>query len=176
MRWRVASERVLYQDEWLDIGAADVELPDGRHLDHRFIRTLPGAGAVVLNEHNEALLLWRHRFITDLWNYEIPMGGVKPGEDPEEAAAREVLEETGWRPLALRPLLFEQPMNGLLTTTNRIFLAEGAESVGDPNEEFESERVDWVPLRKVYDLIASRQIVGGNTISSLLLALRERGM
>lgn len=44
MRWTVHSEKPLYEDEWLDIRLADVELPDGRHLEHRLIRTPPGVG------------------------------------------------------------------------------------------------------------------------------------
>ncbi len=44
------------------------------------------------------LLLWRHRFITDTWGWEIPAGGIDPGETPPDAAARETLEETGWEP------------------------------------------------------------------------------
>ena len=45
MQWKVISERALYTDQWLDVRTADVELPDGRHLDHRFIRMAPSAGA-----------------------------------------------------------------------------------------------------------------------------------
>ncbi len=55
------------------------------------------------------LLLWRHRFITDTWGWEIPLGRAEPGEGPAEAAAREVEEETGWRPGPLRPLLRIEP-------------------------------------------------------------------
>ena len=104
MRWIVHSDKPLYSDPWLDIRLADVELPDGRHLEHRVIRTPPGAGAVVTDEHRRVLLLWRHRFITDTWGWEIPVGRAEPGEGPAEAAAREVEEETGWRPGPLRPL------------------------------------------------------------------------
>ena len=43
MRWIVHSEKPLYRDLWLDIRLADVELPNGRHLEHRVIRTPPGA-------------------------------------------------------------------------------------------------------------------------------------
>jgi hypothetical protein len=54
----VRSEKPLYEDEWLDICLADVELPDGRHLEHRLIRTPPGAGCVTV-EGGRVPLLWR---------------------------------------------------------------------------------------------------------------------
>jgi 8-oxo-dGTP pyrophosphatase MutT (NUDIX family) len=126
MLWKVNSEEPLYRDEWLDIRLADVELPDGRHLSHRLIRTPPGAGAVVVDDHQRVLLLWRHRFITDTWNYEIPIGKIDPGEAPMDAAAREVEEETGWRPGPLRPLLYCQPTNGLSDSEHHIFRADSA--------------------------------------------------
>lgn len=81
MRWTVHSEKPLYKDEWLDIRVADVELPGGRHLEHRLVRTPPGAGCVVVRD-GEALLLWRHRFITGSQGWEIPIGKIEPGEDP----------------------------------------------------------------------------------------------
>ncbi|MFD0470349.1 NUDIX domain-containing protein [Nonomuraea thailandensis] len=98
MRWQVHSEKSVYLDQWLDVRVADVELPDGRHLDHRLVRTAPGAGAVVTDDKDRVLLIWRHRFITDSWAWEIPLGQVDEGEMPMAAAAREVEEETGWRP------------------------------------------------------------------------------
>jgi hypothetical protein len=42
MRWIVHSEKPLFNDPWLGIRLADVELPDGRHLEHRVIRMPPG--------------------------------------------------------------------------------------------------------------------------------------
>jgi len=60
MRWTVHSEKPLYEDEWLDIRVADVELPDGRHLEHRLIRTPPGAGCVVVLD-GQVLLLVHHQ-------------------------------------------------------------------------------------------------------------------
>ena len=84
-------------------------MPDGRHLEHRLIRTAPGAGAVVVDDQQQVLLLWRHRFITGSYGWEIPIGKIEAGEDPADSAAREVEEETGWRPGPLRPLLRVEP-------------------------------------------------------------------
>lgn len=63
--WKEAGERrTLYRDQWVHVLSVDVELPDGRHLDHRIIQGAIDAGAVVVVD-SAVLLLWRHRFITD---------------------------------------------------------------------------------------------------------------
>jgi 8-oxo-dGTP pyrophosphatase MutT (NUDIX family) len=173
MRWTVHSERPLYQDEWLDVRLADVEIPGGRRLDHRLIRTPPGAGAVVLDDQQRVLLIWRHRFITDSWGWEIPMGRLDPGEEPMAAAAREVEEETGWRPGPLRPLIYSQPTNGISDSSHHIFRADEATYTGPPTEGWESERIDWVPLADIRQLIDKRDIVGGTTMAALLYLLTD---
>lgn len=166
MRWRVHSEEELYRDRWLDIRVADVEITGGRHLEHRLIRSAPGA--VVINDRDEVLLEWRHRFITDTWAYEIPIGGINEGETPEETAAREVLEETGWRPGTLRPLIYVQPTAGIPDSEHHIFIADSAEHVGDPAEDWEAERIEWVPLADVPKLVAERKLVSGTSMAALL--------
>lgn len=173
MRWRVHGEKSLYEDEWLDIRIADVELPDGRHLDHRLIRTRPGAGCVVVRD-GEVLLLWRHRFITDTWGWEIPLGKADPGEAVAHAAARETEEETGWRPGALSPLLRIEPTPGMSDAVHHVYLAEDAEHIGPPEDPFESDRVSWVPLADVPALVSRGEISSGTTISALLYALTLR--
>ena len=56
----------------------------------------------------------------------------RPGRDARAAAARETLEETGWRPGPFRPLVRFQPTNGISDQVFNIFLADGATQVGDP--------------------------------------------
>jgi 8-oxo-dGTP pyrophosphatase MutT (NUDIX family) len=171
MRWTVRAERSLYADQWLDLRLADVELPDGRHLEHRLLRMTASAGAVVIDGQQRALLIWRHRFITGLWGWEIPMGRIEEGEVPAQAAAREVEEETGWRPARLRPLAYAQPAAGIMDAAHHIFVAEEATKIGRPADEFESTRVEWVPLREAPALIAKREIVSSSTMAALLYLL-----
>jgi 8-oxo-dGTP pyrophosphatase MutT (NUDIX family) len=170
MEWEVISERTLYQDQWLDVRSADVRLPDGRHLDHRLIRMPSSAGAVIIGEDESALLIWRHRFITGRWGWEIPMGMIQPNEEPVEAAAREVEEETGWRAGDLRPLLYGQPAAGIMDLGHYVFIGEGPTKVSSPSDGFESSKIEWVPLAEIPSLIAKQKIVNYAAMASLLLA------
>jgi len=171
-RWEVRSERPLYTDEWLDIRLADVELPDGRRLEHRLIRTRPGAGVAMIVD-GRVLLLWRHRFITGTWGWEVPLGKADPGEDPQAAAAREAEEETGWRPGPLRLLLRVEPTPGISDSVHYVFRADSATRIGPPADAIESDRVDWIALADVPRLAADGKISSGTTLSALLYALAQ---
>jgi 8-oxo-dGTP pyrophosphatase MutT (NUDIX family) len=118
--------------------------------------------------------MWRHRFITDTYGWEIPHGNIRKGEDPADAAARETEEETGWRPARpLRPLVYTQPSPGLMTSQHHIFRADSATYIGPPKDAFESDRIEWIPLDEIRNLIDNTHIVAGTTLVALLYLLTE---
>ena len=172
MRWTVHGERALYESEWMSLFLADVELPDGQRFEHHVLRIPREAAATVVHDPERGLLLlWRHRFITDSWGWEIPGGRIDEGETPEQAAARETLEETGWRVGALRPIGAYHPLAGAVEQRFHVFLAESAEHVGDPRDTFEAERVEWVPVARVRELIRAGEVSDGYSLTGLLWAL-----
>jgi 8-oxo-dGTP pyrophosphatase MutT (NUDIX family) len=175
MQWIVHGERSLYADQWLEVRSADVELPDGRHLDHRLLRMPASAGAIAVDGQGRALLIWRHRFITGLWGWEMPMGRINPGETPAQAAAREVEEETGWRPGPLRQLARVQPSSGIMDAAHYLYMADGAARTGAAVDGFESTRIEWVPLTDVPELISKQEIVSSSATTALLLCLQAAG-
>jgi 8-oxo-dGTP pyrophosphatase MutT (NUDIX family) len=172
VRWTVHGEETLYDSSWVQLRLADVELPNGHRFGHHLVRMpAPAAGVVVYDATRGLLLLWRHRFITDSWGWEIPAGRVEPGEQIEVGAAREVLEETGWRPGPLRLLARYHPSNGLSDQTFHLFLAEGATSEGPPVDWFEAERVEWVPLSELRTAILAGKVTDGLSLTALCWCL-----
>jgi 8-oxo-dGTP pyrophosphatase MutT (NUDIX family) len=173
VRWLVHGERSLYDSDWVNLRLVDVEVPGGPRFEHHVVRTRPAAGVVVVSENRSSvLLLWRHRFITDTWGWEIPAGRVDDGESIEEAAAREVLEETGWRVSgALTPLGRYFPNNGVADTAFHLFVALGASHVGDPTDWSESERIEWVPVDRVRTAIFDGEVLDGMTLTGLCWAM-----
>ncbi len=172
MRWTVHGERSVYESEWVRVVLTDVEIPDGERFEHHVVR-VPNfaAGAVVRDPERGVLLLWRHRFITDTWGWEIPAGRIEPGETPEAAAAREALEETGWEPGPLRPLFWFHPANGFSDQVFHIFVADGATYVGDPADAGESERIEWVSIAELRQLVREQQMLDGLSLTATLYAL-----
>ncbi len=126
MRWKVHGERPLHEYPWVNLWLADVERPDGQRDEYYVVKLRDLAVAAVVNDRREVLMMWRHRFVTDVWAWELPMGLVEDGETPAEAAAREVLEETGWRPGPLTPLIYSEPANGITDSRHHVFRAAGA--------------------------------------------------
>ena len=173
MRWEVHGERWIYESDWMSLSLVDVEPPGAERFEHHVLRfPRAAAGTVVWDPRSRCvLLLWRHRFITDRWGWEVPAGGLDEGEAPVDGAAREVLEESGWRPLDLEPLTAYNPMPGGVDQTFHLFLAVGAEHVGDPADATEAERVEWVPIDVVREALTDGRVVEGMSVTSLALAL-----
>jgi 8-oxo-dGTP pyrophosphatase MutT (NUDIX family) len=175
VRWRTHGERALYESDWIRLTQVDVELPDGQRFEHHVVRSTADAASLVVHDPARGvLLLWRHRFVTDTWGWEVPAGRVDPGEAPADAALRETVEETGWRPRAVHPLGSFHPTNGLSDQLFHVFTADGAEHVGDPDPN-EATRVEWVPVAGVRAAIARGEVLDGFSLTSLLWALEPVG-
>lgn len=177
MQWKIHGERPIYENPWVNVWLVDVEQPDGHRWEHHVLKLRHLAVAAVVNEEKQVLMMWRHRFITDSWAWELPMGLIEPGETPAEAAAREVLEETGWRAGEVKPLVYAQPANGITDSEHFVFRVNAVEYVGPPTELNESDRVEWIPLSKLRGMIDRREIVSsGSLVGVLYLLLDEAGL
>ena len=75
MRWTVHGRRTMYESDYVNVYLDDVEVPDGQHLEHNVLEMpRPSVGSVVVDDDDRTLLIWRHRFITDRWGWEVPAG------------------------------------------------------------------------------------------------------
>jgi 8-oxo-dGTP pyrophosphatase MutT (NUDIX family) len=173
-KWVIHGERVVDDTSHVRVSLADVELPDGVRFTQYVFKMRRAAMAVVLDDPGERVLLMRrHRFIVGRWVWELPGGYVDDGEDPADAAAREVQEETGWRPRRLEYVLSCQPMIGNADYPQDLYLAHGAELAGEPEID-ETAEVRWVALDETPSMIASGDILGAITVIGVQHALLRR--
>lgn len=174
LRTAVHGQRLVYENPWVNLELVLVRTPDGRQFEHHVVRLQRVVLAAVISDDQHALMMWRHRFATDEWGWELPGGIVDAGEDGAATAAREVEEETGWRPGPLEHLISFQPMPGMVDTPHEVYLARAAEKVGEPTDAEEAARIEWVPLSRVLDLAAKGEILGSGSLVGLLYLLARR--
>ncbi|MEU8816183.1 NUDIX hydrolase [Actinoplanes sp. NPDC048796] len=175
--WTVHGEQVVDDTRRAVLSIADVELPDGVRFEQYVLRVPSATMVVVLDGEQRVLMLWRHRFILNRWVWELPGGYLDPAEEPVTCAAREVEEETGWRPRSMEKLISFQPMVGTIDQENAIYLARGADFTGAAPDINEAESIGWIHLDEVQQYINDGMIVGAGSISGLLsvLLLRATG-
>jgi 8-oxo-dGTP pyrophosphatase MutT (NUDIX family) len=171
--WRVVSEKPLHESRWLTLSLADVELPDGRHIDHRVVRyPAPTAGLLLHDtDKNTVLLIWRHRFITDHWGWEVPAGLADANEDPRDAAIRECAEEAGYQAEDLKLILTMDTSSGISDEQFYGFYAQHATpvAVSDP---VEASTISWVPVSHLTALINDGSVKHAHSLATLLMALQ----
>ena len=164
-KWIIHEERVLDDTRKARFSIAHVELPDGVHFEQYVLRLPKAAVVVVLNDHDEVLMMRRHRWIIDRWVWEMPGGYVDDHEeDGAVSAAREVEEETGWRPRKMQFLCSFQPMVGTADAENLLYLARGADDTGAAPDINEAQQLRWMPLAEAVERIASGEIVGAASV------------
>lgn len=175
VKWQVHGERRIYTSPWVSVALTTVEPPGVAPFEHHVLRAPgPAAGCIITRgdaDRQEVLLLYRHRFITDTWGWEVPAGLVDPGEEPIEAAAREAVEETGWQPTGpLMPVARFHPSNGISDQTFHIFTCVGAEHLGEPSDPTEASSVEWLPTERVLTMLRNGDVTDGLSLSGLAMA------
>ena len=168
MEWKSHGRRRVYDSPYVEVWLDDVDIPGVGRIDHHVI-TMPRASttSVVTDEHGRFLLLYRHRFITGRWGWEVPAGWAEPGEDPAAAIAREVEEETGWRPGLVVPLVEYDALAGISTMHFRSFHITGCEYAGEPTDRSEASRVEWLTEAEVVKLLAAGDVPDGPSLAAL---------
>jgi 8-oxo-dGTP pyrophosphatase MutT (NUDIX family) len=169
-KWKVHGERVVYATKWLRVVLKDVELPSGARFEaHTFDIPADAAGVVVIDPKRGVLMVWQHRLARDAWGWEVPAGRIDSGETPEQAAARETLEETGWRPGALTLLGAYTPI-AISAHRFNLYVADGAEYIHEPDPD-EIARVEWKPAAEVRRMALAGEITDGLSLTALLWAI-----
>ena len=168
--WKSQVVAVLTENPWFSVLQQEVTRPDGHSMPYYTIHFPSPAVGVVARRGDEFLLIRQYRFIVNEWVWAIPSGGIAAGETAEQAAKRELLEETGYSADSLTPLLHYYPSYGSGDQQFRLFLADHVTHRGDFDRS-EVHDVRWFSRPELLEMIRQNGIVDGLSLTPLLLVL-----
>ncbi len=149
----------------------EVRLPDGNTSVREWIDH-PGASAVVpVFDDGRTLLVRQFRYPPHRAFLEVPAGKIdEPGEDPEEVAARELEEETGWRAERFESVGSAYPCIGYSNEIIHVFAAYGLERSEQRLAEGEFIEVVEMNLDEAIQRAREGEIKDMKTITALVYA------
>jgi 8-oxo-dGTP pyrophosphatase MutT (NUDIX family) len=119
------------------------------------------------------VLIYTFRYTVNNWCYEIPAGGVKPGQSLEEAARTELLEEIGGTATHLDYFGQFYTMNGIGNEVAHIFIAHNV-TLGKPDHEAtEVMEIHPKPIAEVLRMAQANEISDGPSALALLLCAEK---
>ncbi len=161
---------VIYESSWVNLYRDRVRFPNGRIIDQHHLLHFPRPSVFILiqDQAGHLLLVQVSRYTTGTAGWEIPAGGVEPGETIFQAAEREVLEETGFHCTNYELVYTYYPMNGMADKLFHILQCV----VGDQVQAFDPSEVSqtrWFTLPEIEAMISQGAITDGPTLTAFLL-------
>jgi 8-oxo-dGTP pyrophosphatase MutT (NUDIX family) len=166
----------LFRHKLFELRREELERPEEGRRREALVLDAPGwVNVVAVDGEGRVLLVRQWRFGIGAPTLEIPGGMVDPGETPLEAAARELLEETGYRAARWTELGAVDPNPAFLTNRCTTFLAEGLERIGEPTGDGEEEiAVESAPVAGLAALVDSGAIRHSLVVAAFYLFERHR--
>lgn len=141
-----------------------------RQRESLVLRAPDWVNVVAQPDPDHLLLVRQWRFGIASPTLEIPGGMVDPGETPADAAARELLEETGYRGHRWRRLGVVQPNPAFLTNRTETWWAGDLEQLGPPQGDGEEEiEVEIAPVARLRELVSSGEIQHALVVAAFYL-------
>lgn len=175
-KWRQVRSDAVASYRILDVIRVELEDGTGRARGDAYtVRYNDWCNVIAVTADDQVPFVWQYRFGTDALSLEIPGGVIDEGERPEVAAARELLEETGYEADRLELLLALEPNPAMQRNRCYTFVAHGArlarEPRFDPMEELETV---LVPADRIGELLDGGQITHALVYAPLETFLRKR--
>jgi ADP-ribose pyrophosphatase len=176
MELELLHREILYQGKVVDLFVDQIRYPSGNSGVREIAHHPGGAVAVPILDDGRVLLVRQLRYPVGRHLLELPAGKLNPGEDPRDAAARELSEETGYLAEKLEKLTAVYSTPGFCDEILHLYLARGlrASAAGTRREEGElSMTLEFIPLPEALEMAAGGKIEDAKTVVGLLLADRK---
>lgn len=174
MSWKRLESRTVFDNDWITVYEDEVVNPNGGRNRYGHIHFKNRAiGIVPLTEEGDTWLVGQQRYTLGAWSWEIPMGGCG-GEDPLEAARRELKEETGLTAGRWQEVMRLHTSNSITDESGLVYLAEDLTAGDTDFGETEKLEIRRLPLAEAVRMVLDGAITDAVSAAGLLRVWLDR--
>jgi 8-oxo-dGTP pyrophosphatase MutT (NUDIX family) len=174
--WEIHQRQTRFQNQFIEVVEDAVTRPDGSPGHYTTVSMKAGVTVLPLDSDGNVHLARQFRYAAGRQTLELPTGAVEAGEEPLDAARRELREELGIESHQLTSLAAVDLDTSIVRCTAWLFLAQGLHTTApDPDPTEAIERVS-MPFHEALQLVMDGQITHAPSCVLLLKAARHLRM
>lgn len=164
--WTTLNKKLIYDNPWIRVEEHDVLNPSGNPGIYGAVYYKNLAVGVVPYADGKVWMVGQYRYVLQQYSWEIPEGGCPQGEDPLDAAKRELLEETGLVAAQYEKLLELHLSNSVSNEWGIVYLAKGLEEFEAEPEDTEDLEVKQLTIEELFEEVEAGRITDSLTVAA----------
>ena len=170
------NERRIFDGRILSVRCDDVRTPSGHIAMREVVEHKAAVGMIAVTSRKTVLLVRQYRYAVHEETLEVCAGLIEPGEDPAQAAEREMQEELNVKAGRLYAIGDFYASPGFCTEMFTLFLAEDLTESSLPQDEDENVSVVEVPFSDIPKMIREGKIRDSKTFAALSWLMAKEGI
>ena len=175
--WKTLSTRLVYENPWTRVREDIAEMPNGKTTIYGVVECGQCVGVLPFVDDQHVVMVRQYRYVFGEDNrWEMPTGGLKPGESLLEAARRELQEEVGFDAADLVPICTYYTSKSVMHEIAHLFLGHHLTQIQAIPDETEFLEIETFPFDQVLQMVLKSEIRDSMTMLAVLHAARQLGL
>lgn len=173
-KWKTLSSKIDYQNKWMLVHKNIIQNDSREKLEFFYISLNTFSIVLAVNNNGQIALSKNYRYIVKTNQLELTAGIIEEGETPEEAAVRELEEETGIVAKNTEMLGEIYTTNGVSDQKGYVVLATNLSQSNPKPTEFEQiSPVAFYSVKEIKNIISKKLITDGPALAALMMYISK---